>query len=57
MKTNGWFWTGAILLVGGTLLLAQYVRKSRGQVIHFTADGDSEKNFGAFPPDFPDEML
>lgn len=57
MKSRGWIWTGAALLVGGTLLLARYVRKIQGQVIHFTEDGDSEKNFGAFPPDIPEEAV
>lgn len=57
MTARGGFWMGLLIGIGGAFLLAHRVKRLQEQVIHFTDDGDSEKNFGAFPPDIPDDYL
>jgi hypothetical protein len=53
----GWWVAGilAAIAVGGTLL---YIRRFRGDdfdAFHFVDDESALKNFGAFPPEVPED--
>jgi hypothetical protein len=53
----GWWVAGmvAAIAVGGTLLLLHRVRGNSGRAFHFVEDENGLKNFGAFPPEVPED--
>jgi hypothetical protein len=53
----GWWVAGilAAIAVGGTLLYIRRFRGSELDAFHFVDDESALKNFGAFPPEVPED--
>ena len=53
----GWWVAGilAAIAVGGTVLYLRRFRGNQDGIFHFVDDESALKNFGAFPPEVPEE--
>lgn len=51
-----WWMAGLIAVAaGGSLLLLRSLRSKNGEAYHFVDDEVASKNFGAFPPELPED--
>ncbi len=55
MKIYWWLVGFVAVAAGGSFLLLRSLRSQNGETYHFVDDEVALKNFGAFPPELPED--
>ena len=55
MKLQWWMVGVVAVVAGGSLLVLRSLRSKNGEAYHFVDDEVALKNFGAFPPELPED--